>query len=67
MKYLIRDCQPTDVNTVVDLFQKHADYEQATFDPIGKEEGLKNRTRITRIKQICTDLKFSISTTTKII
>ena len=42
MNYLIRDCQPNDVVTVVDLCQKHADYEKASFDPIGKEEKLKN-------------------------
>ncbi|HEU4788453.1 MAG TPA: GNAT family N-acetyltransferase [Flavobacterium sp.] len=42
MKYLIRDCKPKDVNTVVDLCQKHADYEQADFDPIEKEEKLKS-------------------------
>lgn len=42
MKYLIRDCVPKDVSTVVDLCQKHADYERASFDPIGKEEKLKN-------------------------
>ncbi|PZX95390.1 GNAT family N-acetyltransferase [Flavobacterium aquariorum] len=42
MKYLIRDCQPKDVYAVVDLCQKHADYERAPFDPIGKEDGLKN-------------------------
>jgi GNAT superfamily N-acetyltransferase len=42
MKYLIRDCQPKDLNVLVDLCQKHADYERATFDPIGKEDGLKN-------------------------
>lgn len=42
MNYLIRDCQPKDINAVVDLCQKHADYERAIFDPIGKKEGLKN-------------------------
>jgi GNAT superfamily N-acetyltransferase len=42
MKYLIRDCQPKDINAVVDLCQKHADYERAIFDPIGKKDGLKN-------------------------
>jgi L-amino acid N-acyltransferase YncA len=41
MNYLIRDCQSTDVNTVVQLCQKHADYERAHFNPIGKEDGLK--------------------------
>jgi len=42
MKYLIRDCQPADVNTLVDLCQKHAEYERAVFNPVGKEEKLKN-------------------------
>lgn len=42
MKYLIRDCEPKDVNTVIDLCQKHADYEKASFYPIGKEEKLTN-------------------------
>lgn len=42
MKYLIRDCVPKDVNTVVDLCQKHAAYEKASFNPSGKEEKLKN-------------------------
>src|SRR5258705_14017164 len=42
MKYLIRDCQPTDVNMVIDLCQKHAEYEKASFNLIGKEEKLKN-------------------------
>jgi GNAT superfamily N-acetyltransferase len=41
MEYLIRDCQPDDIGAVIDLCQKHADYEQATFSPIGKEESLK--------------------------
>ena len=42
MNYLIRDCQPKDLNAVVQLCQKHADYERAPFNPIGKEDGLKN-------------------------
>jgi GNAT superfamily N-acetyltransferase len=42
MNYLIRDCQPNDVVAVVDLCQKLAAYEKASFDPIGKEEKLKN-------------------------
>nr|WP_315253514.1 GNAT family N-acetyltransferase [uncultured Flavobacterium sp.] len=42
MNYLIRDCQPNDVVAVIHLCQKHADYERASFDPIGKEEKLKN-------------------------
>jgi len=41
MKYLIRDCQPTDVNALVDLCQKHSEYERAVFNPIGKEEKLQ--------------------------
>jgi GNAT superfamily N-acetyltransferase len=42
MNYLIRDCQPSDINRLVHLCQKHADYEKASFNPIGKEDGLKN-------------------------
>ncbi|PWA11671.1 GNAT family N-acetyltransferase [Flavobacterium laiguense] len=41
MNYLIRECQPDDIITVVDLCQKHAEFERATFNPVGKEEGLK--------------------------
>ncbi|PKB16580.1 GNAT family N-acetyltransferase [Flavobacterium sp. 5] len=41
MEYLIRDCQPKDIPVVVDLCQKHADYEQASFNPIGKEDKLE--------------------------
>nr|WP_315151651.1 GNAT family N-acetyltransferase [uncultured Flavobacterium sp.] len=42
MNYLIRECLPNDIAAVVDLCQKHAAYEKASFDPIGKEEKLKN-------------------------
>jgi ribosomal protein S18 acetylase RimI-like enzyme len=41
MNYLIRDCQPDDMIAVVGLCQKHAEFERAPFNPIGKEEGLK--------------------------
>lgn len=41
MNYLIRDCQATDLNTLVDLCQKHAEYEKASFNPIGKENKLQ--------------------------
>ena len=41
MKYLIRDCQPNDVLVLVDLCQKHANYERVSFNPTGKEEKLK--------------------------
>ena len=53
MKYLIRDCQPTDVNAVIDLCQKHADYEQAAFNPNGKEDGLKNTLFCEQPKLFC--------------
>jgi L-amino acid N-acyltransferase YncA len=42
MNYLIRDCQTKDLNAVVQLCQKHAEYERATFNLTGKEERLKN-------------------------
>jgi GNAT superfamily N-acetyltransferase len=41
MNYLIRDCRPIHVNVLVDLCQKHAEYELAAFNPLRKEEGLK--------------------------
>jgi ribosomal protein S18 acetylase RimI-like enzyme len=41
MNYLIRDCQPDDMIAVVGLCKKHAEFERAPFNPIGKEEGLK--------------------------
>ena len=53
MNYLIRECQPTDVNTVVQLCQKHADYERATFNPIGKEEELKSELFVEEPKLFC--------------
>lgn len=42
MKYQIRDCQPADVNKLIHLCQKHAEYERASFNPAGKEDKLKN-------------------------
>lgn len=53
MEYLIRNCLPTDVSTVLDLCQKHADYEEASFDPIGKEERLKNALFSNQPKLFC--------------
>ncbi|TRX34167.1 GNAT family N-acetyltransferase [Flavobacterium sp. ZT3R18] len=53
MNYLIRDCQPTDVNAVVNLCQKHADYERANFNPIGKEDGLKKAVFSEQPKLFC--------------
>lgn len=41
MDYLIRDCQPNDILVLIDLCQKHAEYERASFDRVGKEEKLK--------------------------
>ncbi|WP_281227274.1 GNAT family N-acetyltransferase [Flavobacterium aquiphilum] len=42
MNYLIRDCHPEDIIRLVDLCLKHAEYERASFNPVGKEEKLKN-------------------------
>ncbi|WP_281238360.1 GNAT family N-acetyltransferase [Flavobacterium praedii] len=53
MNYLIRDCQPKDLNAVVQLCQKHAEYERATFNPIGKEDGLKNALFAEQPKLFC--------------
>jgi L-amino acid N-acyltransferase YncA len=41
MEYIIRKCTENDLPTLVELCQKHADYEQATFDKTGKEALLK--------------------------
>ncbi|REG92185.1 GNAT family N-acetyltransferase [Flavobacterium aquicola] len=41
MEYLIRDCEPNDISVLIDLCQKHAAYERASFSPIGKEEKLQ--------------------------
>jgi len=53
MNYLIRDCQTKDLNAVVQLCQKHAEYERATFNPIGKEDGLKNALFAEQPKLFC--------------
>lgn len=53
MNYLIRDCKPKDLDTLVQLCQKHADYERASFNPIGKEEGLKNALFAEQPKLFC--------------
>ncbi|PXY44442.1 GNAT family N-acetyltransferase [Flavobacterium hydrophilum] len=41
MEYSIRKCQIGDLPKLVVLCQKHAEFEQADYDPKGKEEGLK--------------------------
>lgn len=41
MEYTIRKCEITDLPKLVILCQKHAEFEQADYDPEGKEEALK--------------------------
>ncbi|CAD0001883.1 GNAT family N-acetyltransferase [Flavobacterium chungangense] len=41
MEYSIRNCEIADLSKLVVLCQKHAEFEQADYDPEGKEEGLK--------------------------
>lgn len=41
MEYSIRNCEIADLPKLVILCQKHAEFEQAEYDPEGKEEGLK--------------------------
>jgi GNAT superfamily N-acetyltransferase len=53
MNYLIQNCQPKDLNAVVQLCQKHAEYEKASFNPIGKEDGLKNALFAEQPKLFC--------------
>ena len=42
MEYLIRDCEEADLPVLVELCQKHAEFEQAAYHPEGKEELLQN-------------------------
>ena len=42
MEYLVRDCKEEDLFILVKLCQKHADFEQAEYNPEGKEELLRN-------------------------
>lgn len=53
MKHLIRNCETSDLKMVVALCQKHAEYEQATFNPKGKENGLKNALFCEQPKLFC--------------
>ncbi|MBZ4044053.1 GNAT family N-acetyltransferase [Flavobacterium hibisci] len=41
MEYSIRKCEIADLPKLIILCQKHAEFEQADYDPEGKEEGLK--------------------------
>jgi ribosomal protein S18 acetylase RimI-like enzyme len=40
MEYTIRACQPQDIDKLVLLCQKHADYEKSAYSPDGKSEAL---------------------------
>ena len=42
MEYIIRSCNSNDLQKVVELCTKHAEYEMADYNPIGKEELLKD-------------------------
>lgn len=53
MKYLIRDCQTEDISTVVDLCQKLAEYERASFNSVGKEDKLQKALFGERPKLFC--------------
>jgi GNAT superfamily N-acetyltransferase len=41
MEYLIRKCEEKDLPELIELCAKHASFEQANYDPIGKEVLLK--------------------------
>jgi L-amino acid N-acyltransferase YncA len=41
MEYLIRNCEEKDLTILVELCQKHAQYEQASYNPDGKLENLR--------------------------
>ncbi len=42
MEYIIRECTVKDLPKLVELCGKHSEFEQSTYDPIGKESSLKN-------------------------
>jgi GNAT superfamily N-acetyltransferase len=42
MEYLIRNCEENDLTVLVELCQKHAQYEQTSYNPEGKLENLRN-------------------------
>lgn len=42
MEYLIRKCKENDLTELVELCRKHSEFEQAGYDPTGKEALLKN-------------------------
>jgi ribosomal protein S18 acetylase RimI-like enzyme len=41
MEFIIRECEENDLPILVELCQKHSDYEQAIYNVTGKEELLK--------------------------
>ncbi|MEA9413700.1 GNAT family N-acetyltransferase [Flavobacterium sp. PL02] len=41
MEFIIRDCNTNDLTKLIDLCQKHAEYEKAAFTSEGKEDKLK--------------------------
>lgn len=42
MEFTIRECKATDLDTLVVLCAKHADYERATYEARGKKEKLND-------------------------
>jgi ribosomal protein S18 acetylase RimI-like enzyme len=42
MEYIIRDCEEGDSSALIELCQKHAEFERASYSPEGKEELLRN-------------------------
>jgi ribosomal protein S18 acetylase RimI-like enzyme len=53
MEYLIRKVEEKDLATLVELCQKHSDYENAIYNPNGKQELLKNAIFSDRQKLFC--------------
>jgi ribosomal protein S18 acetylase RimI-like enzyme len=53
MEYIIRECTEKDLPRLVELCRKHSDFEQATYDPKGKENLLKKAIFLDRPKLYC--------------
>lgn len=53
MEYIIRECTEKDLPKLVELCGKHSEFEQATYEPTGKEIALKKALFSDRPKLFC--------------
>ena len=53
MEYIIRECEEKDLTELVELCGKHSAFEQANYNPTGKETLLKNALFSDKPKLFC--------------